>query len=332
MATKTGCSMQRTRMKLSVAGLLVSFSIASSPARATDVVLPTEYDQDRFFVVPVVAGGEAMRLLTDTGGGVFFFDDAAVRAKLTVSGVTLEDYKGLAAKFPEFEPGKGVPTPKTEGDVIPIAPGPVRARLSWLSKDIDGILGQGWFGDRMWTLDYPGRKLTYHEDKKANPSQHANKLEMAFRKKDNGERATNYPRIQATIAGQTLEMLLATGSSVRLTADALKAVDEGGAAIRSTCLISKSVLEQWKKEHPDWRVVPNAEEATGEPMILVPELTLAGFKVDQVWFTQRPDDNFTEHFAKWMDKPVVGAIGGNALKDFRVILDYPGSMAWLEKP
>lgn len=312
--------------------VLISAGLHGRQTNAADLVLPSEYDQDRFLVVPVVAGGEAMRLITDTGGGVFFFDDAAARAKLSVSGVTLEDYKGMAAKYPEFEPGKGVPVPKTEGDVIPLAPGPVRARLSWLTKDIDGILGQGWFGDRVWTLDYPGKKLIYHEDGKASHSEQAHKMEMAFRTKENGQRAINYPRIQVVIAGQTLDMLLSTGSSIMLSADALKAMGDGGAAIRATSLISKSVLEQWKKDHPDWRVIANAEEGAGEPMILVPELTLAGFKVSQVWFTQRQDNNFSEHFANWMDKPVVGAIGGNALKDFRIVLDYPGSVAWVEKP
>src|SRR6185436_4144472 len=111
------------------------------------------------------------------------------------------------------------------------------------------------------------------------------------------QRATNYPRFEVDVAGQKLDVLLATGSSVAITADALKVIDEGGPAIRATCLISNTIFDQWKKDHPDWRVVPNAEEKSGEPMIEVPEITVGGFAVRGVWFTQRPDNNFTEHFS-----------------------------------
>ena len=319
-------------IRCSILGLLLVVSAGSRRARAADVVLPSQYDQDRFFVVPVLVGGDVMRLLADTGGGVLFFDDAAVRLKLTVSGVSLSDYKGMAATFPEFEPGKGIPVPKTEGDVIPIAPGPVRMRLSWLTKDIDGIIGQGWFGDRVWTLDYPGRKLIYHPDGKAEASQKAHRQELGFRVNQQGQRVMHYPRIEVLVAGKPLDVFIATGSSVAVTADALKVIDEGGPAVRATSLISNSIFDQWKKDHPDWRVVTNAEETSREPMIEVPELTIAGFTVRNVWFTQRPDNNFREHFSNWTDKPVEGAIGGNALKDFRIVLDYPKAVAWFEKP
>jgi hypothetical protein len=301
-------------------------------ALAQGTVLPSQYDQDRFFVVPVIAGGEAIRLLTDTGGGILIFEDAASRLKLPISGVTLAGYKGLATKFPTFEAGKEVPIPKSEGDVIPIAPPPVRMSLSWLTQDIDGILGQGWFADRVWTFDYPGHKLTFHGEGKAPSSEKAHRMKMGFRKSEEGRQATRFPRIQVAIAGQALDVLLATGASVAVTADALKSIDDGGPAIRATSLISTSIFDQWKKDHPEWRVVSNAEEGSGEPMILVPELTIAGLPVTQVWFTRRPDNNFSEHFSKWTDKPVVAAIGGNVLKGFRVVLDYPNSIAWLEKP
>lgn len=324
--------MKQNVSKLGVAALFSLIVPSGGGVIAGEQVLPTEYVQDRFVAVPVVEGGEAMRWLTDTGGGVFLFDDAALRLKLSVSGVTLTDYKGMAAKMPTFQAGNGIPTPKTEGDVIPIAPGPVRMRLSWLTKEIDGIIGQGWFADRAWTLDYPGRKLLFHEDGRVSPTEKMRKLPLGFRLNEKGERSSHYPRIEVSIGGRTYDVLLATGASVALTADALKTIDEGGAAIRATSLISTSVFEEWQKDHPDWRVVNNAEEGSGEPLIEVPEVSIAGFSVGPVWFTRRPDNNFSEHFSLWTDKPVHGAIGGNALKHFRILLDYPAAAAWLEKP
>ncbi|HEY9066315.1 MAG TPA: hypothetical protein VIO33_15120, partial [Burkholderiaceae bacterium] len=64
------------------------------------------------------------------------------------------------------------------------------------------------------------------------------------------------------------------------------------------------------------------------PMIEVPRITVGGQTVGPVWFTQRSDANFREWMSQWMDKPIDGALGGSALKYFRVIVDYPGSAAY----
>lgn len=324
--------MTGTNRNSSIAGLVLAVIALNAADRDARGAIPFEYDQDRFFVLPVLENGETIRWLSDTGGGVFLFDDAALRLKLSVSGVTMVDYKGMAAAMPTFADGKSIPLPKTEGDVIPIAPGPVRMRLSTLTKEIDGILGQAWFGDRVWTLDYPGKKLTWHEDGKASPGERMRKIPLGFRLNEKGERAMHYPRIEIEIAGKTHDVLLATGSTVGLTAEALKAVDDGRPVNRASSLISTTIFEEWQKNHPEWRVLSNAEEGTGEPMIEVPQVSIGGIAVGPVWFTRRSDANFDDHFSNWTDKPVHGAIGGNVLRHFRLILDYPNATAWLEKP
>ena len=35
--------------------------------------------------------------------------------------------------------------------------------------------------------------------------------------------------------------------------------------------------------------------------------------------------------SQWMDKTIVGALGGSAFRQFRITADYPGSKAWFEK-
>jgi len=67
-------------------------------------------------------------------------------------------------------------------------------------------------------------------------------------------------------------------------------------------------------------------------MIEVPALTVAGFTVGPVWFTARPDRAFTEYMSQWMDRRVVGALGGSALQYFRVTVDYPNRRATFARP
>lgn len=49
-------------------------------------------------------------------------------------------------------------------------------------------------------------------------------------------------------------------------------------------------------------------------------------------FTRRPDRNFQQYMSQWMDRPIVGALGGSALRYLRVTVDYPGAVAVFEKP
>jgi len=312
-------------------GVAPHVAAASDPSDV--VVIPTQFDQDRFFAVPTTADGKTLRMIADTGGGMFVFSDAAERLKLKVVGVNLDDYKGLACTLPAFAEGKGIPTPLVlmEGGVFPVAPAPVRRNLSWFTDDIDGVLGESWFAGRVWTFDYVDRRLHLYPGGAPKPSEKAHRVDMGLRKSEFPARVPSYPRIQASIAGETLDMLLATGSSVAINAEALKEMGEGP-AIRATSLISNSVFDRWKQEHPDWRVILNAEQDSGEPMIEVPKLTVGGFDVGPTWFTQRPDSNFRDNFSEWMDKPVEGAIGPNALRGMRVTLDYGNRVAWFEKP
>jgi hypothetical protein len=326
------------RFIYSCIGLMVALvGLGLRPAAATDppdvVVIPTQFDQDRFFAVPTTQDGKTLRMIADTGGGMFIFDDAARRLNLKVVGVNTDDYKGLACTLPAFADGKGIPTPQVQmqDGVFPVAPAPVRRNLSWFTDDIDGILGEPWFAGRVWTFDYVDQRLLLYLGGAPKPSEKAHRVEMGLRKPEPSARVPSYPRIQASIGGETFDMLLATGSAAAINANALKEIGEGPAT-RATSLISNSVFDRWKKEHPDWRVVSNAEQDSGEPMIEVPKVTVGGFDVGPVWFTQRPDSNFRDHFSEWMDKPVEGAIGSNALRGMRVTLDYSNRVAWFEKP
>jgi len=142
---------------------------------------------------------------------------------------------------------------------------------------------------------------------------------------DNGQRALNFPRITMTVDGQDIDMLLDTGASAKLTPTAASALGfEAGMEV-GTSFVIRSIFDQWKAAHPQWRTILAADARGGFPMIEVPAVRLGGIDVGPVWFTLRPDPNFLEFMSQMTDAPVCGALGGSALKYLRVVLDYPGA-------
>jgi hypothetical protein len=78
-------------------------------------------------------------------------------------------------------------------------------------------------------------------------------------------------------------------------------------------------------------VIERGTEA-GADLIEVPEVAIAGQHVGPVWFERRNVGTFEDYMSRWMDQPIVGALGGNALGFFRVTIDYPNAVAFFERP
>lgn len=76
------------------------------------------------------------------------------------------------------------------------------------------------------------------------------------------------------------------------------------------------------------------ERATGfgADIIEVPSVELAGRRIGPVWFEKRKAGVFGDWMSRMMDRPIVGAPGGNALGFFRVTVDYPSAVAIFERP
>lgn len=287
------------------------------------VELPVELHGDRFFAVPVTTAGARVKLLLDTGGGLYLHTSAAARVGVGLSSAPKDGEKVL---LPPFQAGRGVPPPLPNGGRI----GLMAPERGWSADgDSDGMLGQAWFGDRVWTIDYPGRTLTLHAQA---PPPAGTRVPLGFARTKDGRRGSNFPRIEVLIDGAQVDLLFDTGATVKLSSAALSAIGDGGPKVRATSFIVRSLFERWRKAHPDWRVLAVAEAATSEPMIEVPEVTVAGHRVGPVWFTRREDGNFHDWMSSMMDRRIEGALGGNALRHFRITVDYPGAQAFFERP
>jgi len=286
------------------------------------VTLPSRFAADRVFVEPRLAGGGKLSFFTDTGGGLFL--DGRVVARLGLP-TTPGDEGATFVRLPGFAPGLGIPSPLRNDGKLYVMPAAEAAKNPMHTAD--GMLGEAWFGGRVWTWDYPGRRLVLEGDGwRVDPA--STRVALGFKQDADGTRATNFPRIAIEVDGKPIDVLLDTGATTVLSKDAMKALADSQPAERATSMIGDSIFKAWRLAHPDWRVIEKAQSFSGAPMIEVPEVEIAGARVGPIWFTWRPDANFREYMSGMMDAQVEGAIGGNALRHFVMTVDYPGAAAY----
>jgi len=296
-------------------------------------VMPVLYDGDRFFVQPVTSTGQTLTFYTDSGGGLFIYRDSAERFRLKITNAAQEGKEPFyVAALPTFRAKASIPVPEWRQGRLPVLPRDSKSHEFSSKIREDGMLGQEWFAEHVWTFDYPGKRLLLRApgDVPDVPAEH--RVELGFPKDEKGERALDFPRIRAEIDGQTFDLLLDTGATTELSEAAAAATKDRGARIRATSFIVASTFDDWTRRHPDWRVIPEGDQFQKESMIEVPSIKVAGWEVGPVWFTRRADKNFHEFMSRFMDKTIEGALGGNVLRAFRMTVDYPGATAYFEKP
>jgi hypothetical protein len=323
-----------TSSLLFLAVSLTGSLLAAEPARRASprpaVELPATDEANRFFVTPVTPKGEKLRLYTDSGGGLFLLAGTVQRLGLPRHTVSEGKETMEETELPAFRPGASIPPPlKNHGGLFLLPAGQKKGFLA----GTDGLLGQAWFSGRVWTWDYPGGLLLWLPDGGLPAVDPSHRVTLGFQTDKAGQRTADFPRLAVAVDGETLDLLFDTGAMVSLSPEALAKLGDKGPAERGTSFIAAVHFDGWRKKHPDWRVIENADLGVkGEPMIEVPALTVAGYTVGPVWFTRRPDKNFHQFMSQFMDRQVEGALGGSALRFFRVTVDYPKAVAVFERP
>lgn len=320
---------------------IISFSCAALAQKASEpqpgkpVVIPTRYAAHRFVATPVTADNATLSLFTDSAGGLFLYADTAEQLKLSI--VTLpQKENGEAVRIvglPNFKSGAMIPPPLGSLFEMRLFVFPRRAASDHGEIDRgDGMLGQQWFAGRVWTFDYPKQVLLWRAAGDLPPHDKSHEVKLGFKTNGVGKRAANFARIPIEIDGETIDFVLDTGATNILSEEVLKQINDGGPAERAASFLARSVFEKWHKKHPEWRALENIKTLTGNAMIEVPSITIAGYKIGPVWFTVQPDAAFHSYMAQWMDKPTEGAIGGSALHYLRMTVDWPNAIAVFEQP
>jgi hypothetical protein len=131
------------------------------------------------------------------------------------------------------------------------------------------------------------------------------------------------------------------------------AVDSGSAYT----WVRDEVAQEWLKAHPDWRrgkgavgesnmqTRPDGAEAAAT-ILRVPEIWLGALHLEQIGalgiapkappFPPAPGErevegDFFDWYSKKAPEPVIGWLGGNVLKGFRVTIDFPKRMTYWER-
>lgn len=313
-------------------------AVASATANAQQrVEVPTAYEAGHFYATPTLQDGRSLRLVVDTGGGggggLFVFNrEAVVRLGLATKPCTLDGQNADVVGPLPYQPGRNLPVQnKTPCD----APALVIRGGADIERE-DGQLGAGYLPGHVWTFDYPARKL-WLEPGNWRPAQGMHRVPLGFPRDDKGVPLDGFARIAVDVGGETIHLLLDTGATAH-PSDAGKAAGTEVTAkgVGVTSYITTSQLERWHKAHPEWRVIAGGDDLMpvkgGMRLIEVPSLVVGAWRVGPIWFTERPDESFSTapgHMGSFMEGPIVGALGGNVYRHFRMTLDYPGANAWL---
>jgi hypothetical protein len=303
--------------------------VSPSPlSPASSQILPTRYDNDRFFAVPTTASGSVATLLLDTGDNSRVWETFVARFKLGVDSSPGAKPTRMTS-LPPLRAGLSVPSPSLNRGQIRVTP-PQDMFDTLMSRRTDGQLGYDWFTDRIWTLDYPGRRILLHATTPPRvDGEHETPL--GFVVDSAGHRIGVVPRIAIVVDGDSLNMLFDTGATIWMPDAARAAVGGNEGSERAVSLIWQSIFDRWRQRHPEWPVVADGDEVSHAPLIRVPSVRIAGFDTGPVWFRSLvgakmapPPRNPKVPLVR---APFVGTVGGNVFQNFVIVLDYPAAVA-----
>lgn len=227
----------------------------------------------------------------------------------------------------EVNPNKNPPEVPTPGNVriggLPVDFGGVKTNagrdIDWLFKAIgnDGNLPSTVLKRYHVVFDYPSRRMTLAEPGVLKP--------RGVRSPASVHPATGIVQMDAVIDGETYSLALDNGASASFLPDTL--------------------LARFGQSHPEW---PSSRGAVGcaniwgwwpeegsWPMMRIPELRWGEMVLSDIVVAGLPQFGEGMDVGKWYSKktakPVVGFLGPNAFKGYRVEIVYPESAIYMEK-
>lgn len=314
---------------------------------ASAVMLQSQFiDGERFYLKVAVVGGDTILAYCDTGGGISMLfpnydKNLAVNSKIKkalmkglmpVNYITFHD---LVAddNFPTTTPlRKRIlrnPFKMVTKPYLLIPPLDRELKMATeIQPEIGAFLGQDFFMNKSWTIDYPQQKVWVHTPINISEKDSANIQKIGFKKNKNQDNIFGHPSMTIEVEGDTIDVLFDTGATSVLTESGKQQFATTKKSIGSS-FIAASIFRKWRAKYPDWKYYPKAE-FLGD-MIEVPKIKIGSYEVGPVLFSQRPDENWSQGMIATMDKVVQGAIGGSVLKYFKVTIDYNSELIRFER-
>lgn len=317
------------------AGIALLAVLPTAARQSRPIPIPVRYVEDRFVAAPVTQGGDTLLLFTDSGGGWdMVWTETVARVGLTPDSMATAGQNGRGTqltkvlRMPTFRPDASIPLPNHPmfGDRFVVV-SPDAVGLSFRPAR-DGFMGASWYADRIWVLDYLHHSLGMMPNGSPAAPRGPHQIPLTFEHDATGRRGTNFGRIEFAVDGDSIGALFDTGATFSLTPSARVALGAGTPSEIAGSFVAKSIFDKWHARHPDWRVIEHADSigTRSMPMIEVPTLSLGGYAVGPAWFSAR-DDAVYERYRPWMDQPIHASVGGQVFRYFKIIADYPHSVA-----
>jgi hypothetical protein len=304
-------------MILETLGALVALATANPAATR----LPGTVAGNVVILTPEDRRHRRLRVLVDSGGYDLIDSSATGALRLRRTKLDLGGKTRYTVAFPDFV-RRAIPAPKTAWLVA--RPGVIREGFA---AAIDATLGTSWLVEHAITVDYP--KGSIELARTPEPGTPVPLTVAVGRSTIPSLPPTALATIDVSVAGETLTLLLDTGATARVRSR-VKSMMPDAAPVHQVCLIETTLLSTWHRMHPEWKYVDAAFDVAGDPAaapaILVPDLRLGPARALPTWFVARRDASTFAAVSKQMRKTVVGDLGGDALRRWRVTFDLKNEL------
>lgn len=187
------------------------------------------------------------------------------------------------------------------------------------NRKVEALLPAGVMQKYQVVIDYAQRSLTFAQPEAIKPEGEALPVRVNER--------TGLIAVDVRVDGQTYSITVDCGSAYTW--------------------IGKKTVEVWLKNHPEWergigavglsnmRMADDGIEASGT-MMRLGELELGTAKLKQIGALAIGPSKTSWDFIDWYSQknpgPVIGWLGGNVLRGFRITIDYPNRTSyWLKQ-
>ncbi len=286
---------------------------AAEPGDPNKITVPLIIENGRPHVQVTFAGPDASprtaRFLVDTGGGAFIIPESVAAASGLGWGETFR------SEGRQFARPDSIPDARLETFALPLVTDRVLIAIGGPQGEEDpvGLLPGHILAKHHVILDFPGQTLTLATPGSVRPQGEPMPMPVSS--------PMGFPRTEIEVGGEIYGMLLDTGPP--------------------TTIISQVVLDKWHQDHPDWQRYEGAwgegkalARAGGQVLetMVIENIQWGPQEIKSLTVASQREGVFEEWISPMMTAPVVGALGSNVFRHFRIELDYLNQTLYVSRP